>query len=328
MTNRFSSHTKTIVRGLLTAVALATAYSGSASAINVTTYHYDNFRSGWNPNETALTPASVAGGNFGVLANVIATGDIGAQPLIVQNVTIAKKGTHDVVYIVTDTNEVEAFDATTGQKLVSVNLGPTPPTDTFPNPTQVGIQSTPVIDIAQNAMFLITCTYENNLPVYRLHKLSLSTLGNMTQAVAIRASTKLVNGKLVQFQTYAERQHPALLEANGNIYAAFGSFSDLAQTVSRGWLLGWNATTLAPLPANSVMNNRSALNGTCNRYRTGPCFLSSIWMSQFGVAADASGNLFLVTGNSEPGTYGPPNNLQESAVKLSGDLTQVLDIFT
>jgi hypothetical protein len=31
---------------------------------------------------------------------------------------------------------------------------------------------------------------------------------------------------------------PRLLEANGNIYVAFGSFADLAQTVSRGWLSG------------------------------------------------------------------------------------------
>ncbi|MGD0142662.1 MAG: hypothetical protein ABSC92_05855, partial [Rhizomicrobium sp.] len=166
-------------RVLLTAMALSTAWFGSASAVNVTTYHYDNLRTGWNSSETALTPASVGGGSFGILANVIATGDIGVQPLIVQNVTIANKGAHDVVYLATNTNNVEAFDATTGAKLLSVNLGANPPRDTFPNPILVGISSTPVIDTAQNAIFLVSCTYENSLPVYRLHKLNLGTLADM-----------------------------------------------------------------------------------------------------------------------------------------------------
>ncbi|MGD0867564.1 MAG: hypothetical protein ABSA49_18640 [Rhizomicrobium sp.] len=317
------------IRAFVPAAILAAACFGSASAFNVTTYHYDNSRTGWNPNETVLTPASVSGGSFGVLATAIATGNIGAQPLIVQNVNIGNKGTHDVVYVVTDADDVEAFDATSGAKLLTVNLGTPPPRDTFPNPLQVGIESTPVIDTAQNAIYLVTCTYENNVPLYRLHKLDLGTLTDDVPSAIVSASTTLVNGTVVQFQTYAERQHPSLLEANGNIYVAFGSFADLAQTVSRGWLLGWNATTLAPLAANAVMNHRSALHGKCNKYMSGgPCFLSSIWMSQAGVAADAQGNLFFVTANSEPGTYGPPANLQESAIKLSGDLTTVLDLFT
>jgi hypothetical protein len=150
----------------------------------------------------------------------------------------------------------------------------------------------------------------------------------MVPSAVISASTKLANGKTVQFQTYAERQHPALLEANGKIYVGFGSFSDLAQTVSRGWLLGWNATTLAPFAANKVMNNRSATTGTCNRYQSGTCYLASIWMSQAGIAADTPGNVFFVTGNSQPGTYKSPSVIQESAVKMTGDLATLKDIFT
>jgi hypothetical protein len=329
MTDCSLPRTKMFVRSVLTAMALVATCSASALAINVTTYHYDNLRTGWDPNETVLTPSSVANGNFGVLATAVATGNIGAQPLIVQNVNMGSKGIHDAVYVVTNADNVEAFDADSGASLLSVNLGTPPPRATFPNPIQVGISSTPVIDLAQNAIFVVACDYENNLPVYRLHRLDLGTLTDQIPSAVISAKTKLVNGKKVEFQTYAERQHPSLLEANGNIYVAFGSFSDLAQTVSRGWLLGWNATTLAPLYANSVMNTRSALNGKCNKYQSeGPCFLSSIWMSQAGVAADASGNLFLVTGNSEPGTYGPPANLQESAIKLAGDLATLKDYFT
>jgi hypothetical protein len=48
-------------------------------------------------------------------------------------------------------------------------------------------------------------------------------------------------------------------------------------------------------------------------------------MSGYGVAADSSGNLYFVTGNSNTVRT---NNLQQSAVKLSADLTTVRDYFT
>jgi len=39
------------------------------SSIDVTTYHYDNLRTGQNLTETALTPANVNQAKFGKLAN-------------------------------------------------------------------------------------------------------------------------------------------------------------------------------------------------------------------------------------------------------------------
>ncbi len=90
--------------------------------------------------------------------------------------------------------------------------------------------------------------------------------------------------------------------------------------------MGWNARTLSPLAANEVTNTavKSVVSGTP------PFVLSSIWMSGYGVAADASGNLFFTTGNSENriSTYNNPTNIEESAVKMQGDLSKVLDLFT
>jgi hypothetical protein len=122
-----------------------------------------------------------------------------------------------------------------------------------------------------------------------------------------------------------ERQRPALLETGGNIYAAFGSFCDYQANSSRGWLLGWNATTLAPLGSNELTNTQAAIAPPRFNF-----FLSSIWMSGYGIAGDGAGNLFFTTGNSNPqqNTYTGTTNIQESAVKMPDDLTRVLDIFT
>ncbi len=53
-------------------------------------------------------------------------------------------------------------------------------------------------------------------------------------------------------------------------------------------------------------------------------------MSGWGIAADGEDNLYFVTGNSDPSgdTYDGVTNLQESVVKVSSDLSQVLDLFT
>jgi hypothetical protein len=83
--------------------------------------------------------------------------------------------------------------------------------------------------------------------------------------------------------------------------------------------LGWQASTLAPLAANRLANT----------FATGSYFLSSIWMSGYGIAAaPTSGNLFFSTGNSGPGTYDGVRNIQESVAKVDPQLVNLLDIFT
>ena len=86
--------------------------------------------------------------------------------------------------------------------------------------------------------------------------------------------------------------------------------------------MGWNAGTLTPL-SNAALINRQPKHIP----RT---FLSSIWMSGFGLAANAAGSLYFVTGNSAPSgtTYDADVNLAESVVKLSPDLATVQDYFT
>ena len=92
--------------------------------------------------------------------------------------------------------------------------------------------------------------------------------------------------------------------------------------------LGWIASSLAPLPANELTNRQHSSAGNCQHRGAGPCFLTSIWMSGFGPAADKQGDVYFVTGNSDAGSYSPPDDVQESAVKISGGLETLMDYFT
>jgi hypothetical protein len=214
-----------------------------------------------------------------------------------------------------------------------VNLEPPVP---FPqncgnNGPRVGITGTPVIDLASGTLFVIA--YVNgSLPSYVLHALDLATLTDKVTPVPVTAS----HGTTFQFDARFQRQRSALLLQNGpdgklNVYAAFGSFCDHRADQSRGWLLGWNASSLAALPANQLDDTQA----------TSPSnfFLSSIWMSGYGIAGDGT-DLFFATGNSDcnfyvspelcpsKSTYDGKTNIQESVVRLSGDLTTIRGIFT
>jgi hypothetical protein len=126
------------------------------------------------------------------------------------------------------------------------------------------------------------------------------------------------------------------LLANGKIYAGFGSFCDQGGRYSRGWVLGWDAVTLKPLGTSTLIDDQSPDQSPtamldCVLKNYDPCFLSSIWMSGYGLAADTAGNVYFTTGNTAGGAYSndpKSQNLAESAVKLSSDLTKVLDFFT
>jgi hypothetical protein len=136
----------------------------------------------------------------------------------------------------------------------------------------------------------------------------------------VSASHTLASGKTFTFNANYQRQRPGLLFLNGNVYAGFGSFCDLNPNLSRGWVLGWNAASLIPLPANQLTNTQGSSPKSI--------FLSSIWMSGYGLTADKAGNILFITGNSDSKTYDGATNLQESVVKISPDLNSVLDIFT
>lgn len=295
--------------------------------IAVTTYHYNNMRTGWDNNESLLTQSNVNSGSFGLQHSVTLDDQVDTQPLLVPNEKTTRgssAGKHDVVYVTTESDTVYAIDALSGAVLFQQSLGtPVPtPLGCNNNGPNVGIDGTPVIDKHANVMYVIAYTLASNVPTYTIHELSLANLNDVISPVVVTASHTLTNDQTFTFNATYQRQRPALLEANGNVYAGFGSFCDFSANQSRGWLLGWQAGTLTPLAANRL---NDVLSSSPDDF-----FLSSIWMSGYGVAADNAGNLYFVTGNSDPSgtTYNSVTNISESVAKVSPDLTQLLSFFT
>jgi len=288
----------------------------------VTTYHYDNLRTGWNHEEKELKYDKVQSAHFGLIQNVTLDDQVDTQPLVVPHVDIPagpSPGVHDVVYVATESNTIYAIDASSGEILLHPKFGnPVPlPQGCNNNGPNVGINGTPVIDRASNTMYVIVYTLVAGAPTYHIHALDLNALTDKVPPRVVAASFGAFT-----FQAAWQRQRPALLLANGNVYAGFGSFCDWGGTHSRGWLLGWQTGSLTPLPANQL-NDREATAPNSSLHR----FLASIWMSGYGPAADEAGNLFFVTGNSDS-NYNVPISIQESVVKMSPDLTTIRDFFT
>ena len=66
-------------------LAAATVSAALKAGIDVTTYHYDNLRTGWDNAESSLKYANVSNGKFGLLQTVALDDQVDAQPLVVRN---------------------------------------------------------------------------------------------------------------------------------------------------------------------------------------------------------------------------------------------------
>jgi hypothetical protein len=289
--------------------------AGAAQAqVNVLTYKYDNQRTGWNPNETALTPGNVSG--VRLEASVRLDDQVDAQPLVYKG----------EVYVVTENNSVYEINATSGSVTAKTNLGSAVTTPPYGcNSGHIGITSTPVIDPKSNTLYVMAYTYVNGNPAFQLHALGTGSLTDKASSpVTVSASGRLTNGQPYAFDASVTRQRPALLlSVDGDIYAGFGSFCDTYENnLTRGWLLGWQGGTLIPVGAH--LDNRD-IQTASNDF-----FLSSIWMSGSGIAEDGSANLYFATGNSNPNgdTYNPTHNLSESVIELTPNLSTVESFFT
>jgi len=257
--------------------------SPRAGAVDVLTQHNDLSRDGANLQETMLTPANVNANDFGELFTCPVDGQIYAQPLYVQGLSISNQS-HNVVFVCTESNSVYAFDADNGSLLWHVNLGTPVPAalvDSGSNISPlVGITSTPVIDTNTGTIYVeakTTNSVSNNI-LNTLHALSLTNgsekFGGPTNIQAT------VGG--ISFNNQHQLQRPGLLLLSNVVYLGFGSHQD--SKPYNGWLIGYNATNLAQVTVFNTtpasLNNEGAL-----------------WSCGMAPAADTNGNIYVMTGN-------------------------------
>ena len=265
--------------------------TASAFAVDVTTYHNDNARTGQNLSETILTPTNVNVTGFGKLFVISVDGKVDAQPLYLAAVTFPGQGTHNALYVVTEHDSVYAFDADTGAQLWRVSMlksGETPSDGLNCGQVtpEIGITSTPVISRSNGTIYVVAMSRDaSNTYFQRLHALDLTTgaeqFGGPIDIHAVFPGTgDNSNGTNVVFDPRQYEERAGLLLLNGVVYTSWTSHCDIG--LYTGWVIGYSAATLA---------QTSVFNFTPNGH------MGSVWMAGSGPAADPNGNIYFLASN-------------------------------
>ena len=314
----------------ITATSVAnTSKSASVTVVvsdlsGVLTWHNNLARDGSNTHEFALTKSNVTSATFGKLFSCAVDGVVYAQPLWIPGVTV--NGTkHNAVLVATAHDSVYAFDADQSPcvtlwhaNLIDSAHGATSGETTVPNgdvggstdiQPEIGIIGTPVISQSLNTLYAVTKSEGPSGTFHqRLHALDLST-GNEKSGGPANVSGSVAgdgydaSGSTVTFNSRTHHQRTGLALVNGVVYATWASHGDIDPY--HGWVIGYDATSLAPV---------TTYNLTANGSRGG------VWMSGAAPAADSANALYLSTGNgtfNRDSSSAPNTDLGDSVVKLA-----------
>lgn len=282
---------------LAPALTSAVASTTSAHADEVTASQ-DLLRTGWDPAEPGLSPATVTGGSFGQLFSTQLQGQIYAQPIIAGSTVI----------VATEDDWIYGIAAVTGEVKWSRQLGTPWPaasegcTDLTPN---VGVTSTPVYDPASGTIYTVAEIVPPNgtafNPQFHMYGMNAQT-GAITEDVPIAGAP--VNDPTRPFNPFNQLQRPGLLLQNGWVYAGFGSHCDI--NPYDGYVAGVNVSAHAV----TMWTDEAGITDD----------MAGIWQGGGGLMSDGTGRIFVSSGNGVspapgPGTS-PPSGLAESVVRL------------
>ena len=320
----------------LASASLPASAEFNPSPVAVLTQRYNAQRTGANLDEHVLTVESVASPDFQKLYTIPVTGQVYAQPLLVPQVRFPDGTSKNILIVATMHNDVFAFqvaDAIHGsfppQQLWMLNIGPALPSNFMPmgyshidclipaaqysvcipdfnappiapqlppvgsapgtgqglfniNPL-IGILSTPVIDLASNKIFVVGKMDRGAGPENDLVAIDLvggREISRVQIAGSVIGNAPEANNGVLTFDNAHQMQRPALLLQNGEIYIAFGSHQDTPPW--HGWIFRYDANTL----------QQTAI--WCSTPNSGG---GSIWQAGSGIAGDAAGNVYVMTGN-------------------------------
>jgi hypothetical protein len=177
-------------------------------------------------------------------------------------------------------------------------IGTVPARDTncpFISP-EVGITPTPVIDLQTGTLYVLARTAERqglmrSRYAQRLHALAITTgMEKFGGPVEITAP---------EFDPLRELPRAGLLLAGGQVYLTWASSCDVPKY--HGWVMAYDARTL---------KQTAALNMSPDSAESG------IWQADNGPAADASGAVYVVTGNGAFDADAGGRDYGDSALKL------------
>lgn len=313
---------------------------GSAlAAVDVVTERYDDARLGANLAETQLTTSNVNVDSFGKLWSYPVSGSVYAQPLYVHGVAVPGQGTHDVLYVATMNDMLYAFDAGSahGVPLFSLDLASEVPGEFVVCVDDalgfndniignIGIESTPVIDLATQTIYVVVrtetsdsgaCHGSNPAFIQRLHALDMTTFEEKPGSPVVIGGSVPGNGSgssggRITFDARIADQRSSLALSNGRIFIAWSGHSD--QFAYHGWVMAYDAATLQQTMIWSAAPDGTSFNG------------AGVWMAGRAPTIDADGNVYYTTGN---GTWDGTTNFGESFVKFGATPdAPLLDWFT
>jgi hypothetical protein len=307
--------------------------SSHVQAVTVSMRNFNHQRTGTNLEEKLLNSTNVNEREFGLVFTRDVVGHIYSQLLYIPNVRIPATGlVHNVLYVATMANNVYAFDAddaSRAQPLWQKNFGPSLPVDDgkigVPSAhcdkytdiqIEVGIVSTPVIDVATNTMYFVATNKDSNVPYvvnHRLHAIDITTGDEKPN------SPILVNGKVpgnglgsengvLTFNNLKQNQRLALTLHNGIVYFGFASYCT-AQPY-HGWIFGYDAVTLQQKLIFTTTPNSDA---------------GGVWQSGNGFLIDENNNFYCITAN---GHYDGKTEWANSYLKLDMSKVRSFDQYT
>jgi hypothetical protein len=329
-------------------------------APNTTQFHGDSGRTGFNQNETFLTPANVASGFGQVWQSPVLDGHLYASPLYQDSILIQGNGnaanhagdgvqstsfqgkTLGVVFAATGGGTVYAIAAQDTNGTTGIAPGTVLWKTHLGNPyggidgNSIGVLGTPILDVASNRIYVTGSVTDyllpagnpnhggNNWEVFALNLSDGSLVSGwplaFTQSLLDSLNQNTLNGSgvAVPFSSGGGDQRGALaLSPDGSTlyvdFAAYGSSNP-------GWM-----TTVATGVTNGASNGQipAVVSAYSGNDTTTTSANAGMWGAG-GPSVDASGNLFVSTGDSPSGTGQTPGAWGNSVLEWGPGQTLTL----
>jgi outer membrane protein assembly factor BamB len=256
----------------------------NAPTTNWTTYHANSLETGISPSTATFSNPKLA------WTSPALNGQLYGEPLVDGSLVVVATE-NDVVYGLNASNGTVAWSTTVGTPVPASLL---PCGDISPN---VGITSTPVIDVSRSEVFVVADEVSGAVISHHLVGLGLTT-GNVLLDQVVDPPGTL---------TAAQLQRPALALDQGSVEIAFGGNAGDCSTY-HGWVVS------AP-EAGGVLRTWEADSSPGNDE-------GAIWMGGAAPVVDGSGNIWVATGNGS-NTSGASPDGGDSVVELSSSLNVV-----